>query len=163
MQRSDSLNCFHWFLDNSGALRHEAQRNIIYQVLDNELKLAHIIGLPIYRSGSSLNSYYICSVRALLVKAGAFSASASRPHRCHTLPLSPACLLSAYLINSVYLLSLLHGRCPAQLLPLQRQRGLIAGKQERAGCITRTYYDDEMSYKAPNTLLKKSLRPIRGV
>lgn len=30
-------------------------------------------------------------------------------------------------------------------------------------CITRTYYDDEMSDKTPNTLLEKFLPPIRGV
>lgn len=52
--------------------------------------------------------------------------------------------------------SLHRGSCPAQLLPLQRQQGPI-GNQEGIYCITRTYYDDEMSYKVPNTLLKKSL------
>lgn len=31
------------------------------------------------------------------------------------------------------------------------------------GCITRTYYDDEMSDKTPNTLLEKFLPSIRGV
>lgn len=32
-----------------------------------------------------------------------------------------------------------------------------------AACITRTYYDDEMSDKTPNTLLEKFLPSIRGV
>lgn len=37
------------------------------------------------------------------------------------------------------------------------------GEGGAAACITRTYYDDEMSDKTPNTLLEKFLPPIRGV
>lgn len=88
-------------------------------------------------------------------------------HVASSSQVSPAPSLPAIspllLINLVCLLSVLYGRCPAQPLPLHRQQGLIAGEQQRAGCITRTYYDDEMSYKDPNTLLKKSLPVIRGV
>lgn len=41
--------------------------------------------------------------------------------------------------------------------------GWQGGAEGAAACITRTYYDDEMSDKTPNTLLEKFLPPIRGV
>lgn len=37
------------------------------------------------------------------------------------------------------------------------------GEGGERSCITRTYYDDEMSNKTPNTLLEKCLPSIRGV
>lgn len=110
------------------------------------------------RPCSALETFLACDpVGLLLLKADA----TERHHLVLTgasHSISPPHLLSAYLIDYLF-----YGRCPAQLLPLQRQQGLIAGKQERAGCITKTYYDDEMSYKAPNTLLEKSPPPIRRI
>ncbi len=84
------------------------------------------------------------------------SASPSRPYRCLTLCLSsPSFLcLPDKLGPSRWQVSSPTAACPKTTRPDSR---------ERADCITRTYYDDEMSYKTPNTLLQKSLPPIRWV
>lgn len=64
-------------------------------------------------------------------------------------PPSPLCLLNKLSV-SLWHVSSSTAASPKTTRPDSRETGAT-------GCITTTYYDDEMSYKTPNTLLEKSL------